>query len=75
MANAIPPTPVPDQLIGTDEALRQLFPEAVRPSADWLRRLARSRRVTHRRIGKNLLFQVNVLARELDRNFLIRARH
>lgn len=62
-------------LVGSSEALDLLYPANVRPSADWLRKLARANKVTHRRIGRRFLFKLSELEADLDSNFLHRARH
>ena len=70
-----PQTSTPPALVGSSEALDLLFPAAVRPSNDWLRKLARANRVTHRRIGRRFLFKLSELEADLDSQFLHRARH
>lgn len=65
----------PTEFVGTDEALRMIFQKSVRPSPDWLRRQARAGRISHRRIGRNLLFRRDELVSELDTLFLHKAIH
>lgn len=61
--------PNPAKLVGTRQALEIVFDNQVRPSADFLRRAARSGRVRSLRVGRKLVFDVELLRSDLQKNF------